>query len=155
MFMPSKSFWVLLFQWDLVCDRKWIVATITTIQMSGVLTGNFVAGHLGDWIGRKPTYFLALIILIVFNVVAYFSVSWEMYAAARFMLGAGVGFVISVIYNQMSEFTTSIWRPVILGVPSWATEASLFALVCWLLKDWKNIHLASAIVGVPFLLSWW
>ena len=77
------------FQWDLVCDRKWIVAMITTIQMTGVLVGCFICGHLGDFIGRKPTYFLSLIIQIVFNFVAYFCPNWQLYAAIRFVLGVG------------------------------------------------------------------
>ena len=123
--------------------------------MAGVLVGCFVAGHLGDWIGRKPTYFLSVVILVIFNVVAYFSVSWEMYAAIRFMLGVGVGFFITTIYNSVVEFTTSAWRPIVLAVPSWAAEGGAFALVAYLLKDWKNIHIASAVAGAPFLLSWW
>ena len=123
--------------------------------MAGVLIGCFVSGHLGDLIGRKPTYFLSIVILIVFNIVAYFSVSWEMYAAVRFMLGMGNGFFVTVYRNQMCEFATSLWRPRIMGVPSWSLEAGLLALVTWLCKDWKIIHIASAAVGVPFLISWW
>ena len=66
---------------------------VTTIQMSGVLVGCFVAGILGDMIGRKPTFFLSLCLVIVFNVIAYFSVSWEMYAAVRFGIGLGNTFI--------------------------------------------------------------
>lgn len=144
-----------ILQWDLVCDRKWTVATITTIQMGGVLIGCFIAGHLGDWIGRKPTYFMSILILLIFNVVAYFSVSWKMYAAIRFILGMGNGFFTTVHINQMCEFTTSIWRPRIMAVPSWSIGGGLFALLAWIFKDWKILHLASAAVGLPFLLSWW
>ena len=132
-----------------------MVATITTIQMGGVLVGCFVAGHLGDWIGRKPTYFLSILTLVVFNIVAYFSVSWEMYAAVRFILGLGVGFFLTVIYNPILEFTTNAWRPRVMAVPSWSTESSAFALVAWVFKDWKNIHLTTAVAGAPILLSWW
>ena len=153
--MLTYTILVLFFQWDLVCDRKWIVATITTIQMAGVLVGCFTAGHLGDLIGRKPTYFLSLLILIAFNIVAYFSVSWEMYAAVRFMLGAGCGFFITINISEMSEFTNSAWRPRCLAIPSWSIAGVLFALVAWIFKDWKNLHLASAAVGVPFMLTWW
>ena len=131
------------------------MATITTIQMGGVLIGCFVAGHLGDLIGRKPTYFLSILMLVVFNIVAYFSVSWEMYAAVRFMLGVGDGFFLAVFRHQICEFATSLWRPRIMGIPSHSILAGLLALLTWLCKDWKIIHLASAAVGAPFLLSWW
>ena len=78
--------------------------------MAGVLVGCFISCHLGDLIGRKPTYFLSILIFIIFNVVAYFSVSWKMYAAVRFMLGAGCGFFITVYRNQIIEYATSVWR---------------------------------------------
>lgn len=141
-------------EWNLVCDTKWIAAMVTTIQMSGVLAGCFISGHLGDFIGQKPTYFLSLLILIAFNVAAYFSVNWKMYAAIRFVLGMGVGFFLTVHYNVMTEFALSRWRPRIVAVPAWALGAGLFALAAWALKDWKNLHLATAAIGVPFLLTY-
>ncbi|XP_053393551.1 solute carrier family 22 member 4-like isoform X3 [Mercenaria mercenaria] len=141
-------------EWNLVCDTKWIAALITTIQMSGVLVGCFISGHLGDLLGRKPTFFLSLLILIVFNVVAYFSVNWQMYSAIRFVLGMGIGFFLTVHYNVMTEFALSRWRPRIVAVPAWALEAGLFALAAWALKDWKKLHLVTAAIGVPFLLTY-
>ena len=71
------------------------------------------------------------------------------------MLGLGVGFFITLYRNQMIEYATSIWRPRIMGVPSWPIEAGFLALLTWLCKDWKIIHIASAIAGAPFLLTWW
>ena len=72
-----------------MCDDKWKAAMITTIQMLGVLVGCFVSGHLGDHLGRKPTFFLSLMILVVFNVVAICMPNWEMYAVIRFVIGMG------------------------------------------------------------------
>ena len=143
------------FQFDLVCGRKWIVATITTIQMGGVMIGCFVAGHLGDWIGRKPTYFMSILILIIFNIVGYFSVSWGMYAFVRFMLGMAVGFFIAVYRNIIMEYVTSTWRPITFGIQSWSVEAGCMALVTYLSKSWKVLHIASAVSGIPVLFSWW
>ncbi|WAQ96662.1 YLX3-like protein [Mya arenaria] len=140
--------------WDLNCDSAWIVAMITTIQMSGVLVGSFISGHLGDMIGRKPTFFLSLLLLVVVNVVAYFSVNWQMYAAVRFALGLGMGFYLTLQVNVMTEMVPIVWRARAVAFPAWAFEASIFALVAWLFKDWKNIHLATAVIGAPFLLTY-
>ncbi|XP_052791211.1 organic cation/carnitine transporter 2-like [Mya arenaria] len=141
-------------EWDLNCDSAWIVAMITTIQMSGVLVGSFISGHLGDMIGRKPTFFLSLLLLVVVNVVAYFSVNWQMYAAVRFALGLGMGFYLTLQVNVMTEMVPIVWRARAVAFPAWAFEASIFALVAWLFKDWKNIHLATAVIGAPFLLTY-
>lgn len=142
-------------EFDLVCDKKWIPATITTIQMAGVLLGCLVSGHLADMIGRKPTYFIAILVTVVFNIAGYFSPSWQVYSALRFLIGIGIGFYLTVQYSFTNEFASAKWRPPIVTTPSWATEASLFALVAWGLHDWKKIHLAIACVGTPFLFTWW
>ncbi|XP_053393560.1 organic cation transporter protein-like isoform X2 [Mercenaria mercenaria] len=141
-------------EWNLVCNTKWIAAFITTIQMFGMLIGCFISGHFADILCRKPTFFLSLLILIAFNVIAYFSVNWQMYSAIRFILGIGMGFFLTVHYNIMTEFALTRWRPRIVAVPAWAFEAGLFALAAWALKDWKNLHLATAAIGVPFLLTY-
>lgn len=138
-----------------MCDKEWIVATITTLQMAGVLVGCFVAGQLGDWFGRKPSYYFSIVSLVALNIIAYFSVGWEMYATVRFLIGIGLGFCISNQLNLVCEFLTSTWRPIYIAFPTWCVVAGAFALLAWLVKDWKNIHLATAIVGAPFLLSWW
>lgn len=70
-------------------------------------------------------------------------------------LRTGIGFFLTVHYNVMTEFALSRWRPRIVAVPAWAFGAGLFALAAWALKDWKNLHLATAAIGVPFLLTYW
>ena len=145
----------LYFQWSLVCDREWTVATITTLQMIGVLVGCFIAGQLADWIGRKWVYFLSLVSFPVLNIIAYFSVSWKMYAVLRLLLGVMLGFDISSKLNLVCEFLTTSWRPVFIAFPIWCIAAGAFALLAWLCQDWKTVHLATALAGVPSVLIWW
>jgi hypothetical protein len=66
----------------------------------------------------------------------------------------GIGFFLTVHYNVMTEFALNRWRPRIVAVPAWAFGAGLFALAAWLLKDWKNLHLVTAAIGVPFLFTY-
>ena len=79
--------------------------------MGGVLVGCFICGHLGDMIGRKPTYFSSLVILVVFNVAAYFCPNWQLYAAIRFVLGAGMdnvftNFHVSALFSFSVFFSS-------------------------------------------------
>jgi len=55
----------------------------------------------------------------------------------------------------MTEFVPSQWRARIIAVPAWAIAAAGFALVAYLLKDWKYIHLVTAATGLPFLFTYW
>ncbi|KAK3093609.1 hypothetical protein FSP39_018059 [Pinctada imbricata] len=77
---PSTTFTskmnTIVSEWNLVCDKKWIPATISTIQMSGVLISGLLSGQFADIAGRKPTYFASLVILSLANILAGFSNSW-------------------------------------------------------------------------------
>lgn len=143
------------FQLNLVCGRKWISATITTIQMAGVFAGGLISGQAADTFGRKPTFFLSVLVVVAFNLAGYFPMGWQAYAAMRFLIGLGMGSYLTVQYSLMLEFATVRWRPPIVAAPSWPVEASLFALVAWALHDWQKMHLAIVIAMAPYLLAWW
>ncbi|KAJ8300868.1 hypothetical protein KUTeg_022387 [Tegillarca granosa] len=151
----NNEMYTLVNEFDLVCDKDWITATVTTIQFGGLLVGCFTMGHLADLVGRKPIYFLSLLILCVMNVVAYFSVSWQMFAVVRFVLGFGAGTYLTVYFPLMMEFISQGARPVIAGLPSWTMWAALLGLVSYLLPNWKHLHLATAVATAPWLLAWW
>ncbi|WAQ96665.1 S22A5-like protein [Mya arenaria] len=130
-------------EYDLVCGRKWIPAMITTIQMGGVLVGCLISGQFADTYGRKPTFFVSVFLISAFNLSGYFSVNWEMYTGMRFLIGVAVGAYVTVQYSLMNEFATVKWRPVIVVTPSFSIQASLFALLAWMVHDWRKIHLAT------------
>ena len=144
-----------LLQWSLVCDTAWIPATMSTIQIGFQLLGNFISGHIAEAVGRKVPIYLSLILLILFNLLSYFSVSWVMYAILRAFMGVSMGLFLTVRYNYMSEFSLSRWRTWLIAFPSWSTQACLIAPVLWWLKDWRNAHLATSLIGIPFLVTWW
>ena len=60
---------------------------IASLQMAGLLVGCLVSGHIADAVGRKLPLFSSLVVMLVFNTVGYFSVSWIMFAVARVGLG--------------------------------------------------------------------
>ena len=60
---------------------------IASLMMVGQLVGCLVSGHIADAVGRKNPLYASILIMLVFNILAYFSVSWEMFAVARVCLG--------------------------------------------------------------------
>lgn len=140
-------------QFELICDKDWIASTITTIQMAGLLISSPVAGQMADSLGRKPAFFLSLLVLAVCNLIAAFSVSWEMFAVCRFLIGFGCGMYLTTFYSFMQEFVPTRWRSMTAAVPGWAIFAALYGLFSWWLHDWEYLHYATAIVTAPFLLG--
>jgi OCT family organic cation transporter-like MFS transporter 4/5 len=143
----------LFLQWELVCDREWITATITTIQMGGLLFGGFISGQIADTYGRKLTYYLSLFVLLVFNAVAAFSTSWQMFATLRFFIGIGCGFYTTVFFTYLIEFTPRKYRSMIISIPSWPFWAIIFGLMSWRLHNWMFIQIATAVVTLPWFIG--
>ena len=130
-------------------------ATIVSIQILFQLLGNFFAGQLADTIGRKIPFFSSLFIIVGSNLLGYFSVSWVMFTVSRVLIGIGCGLFLTVQYSYMSEFSLARWRAWLTGFPSWPIETCMLALVLWLLKDWRSIHLVIALIGLPFIGAIW
>ena len=78
-------------QWSLVCDKSWVKPTVTSSQMGGILLGALLAGWSSDAVGRKKSLYAFALAHALFNLVAAFSVSWEMFAVCRFLIGVGLG----------------------------------------------------------------
>ncbi|KAL3875982.1 hypothetical protein ACJMK2_033875 [Sinanodonta woodiana] len=141
-------------EWKLVCDLKWAPATATTLQMTGVLIGNLAAGQIADSIGRKPTFYLGISCSVASNLLAFFSVNWEMFAAARFLIGIATGLALTVQYTFACEFMLSKWRAAVMNIPSWEIFAAVYAGIAYLIRDWRYLHLVTAIIGSLFLPTW-
>ncbi|XP_053393065.1 organic cation transporter-like protein [Mercenaria mercenaria] len=137
-------------EWNLVCDRRWIVAFITSIQMAGFLVGSITAGQMADSTGRKTTMIAGISTVVLFNFAGLFAQSWEAYSAIRFFIGIGAGLFCTVQFTHMVEFVPPLWRPLVVCIPSEPVISILFALVSWWLHDWKRIHLLKTILGVFF-----
>ncbi|KAK3780291.1 hypothetical protein RRG08_006197 [Elysia crispata] len=140
-------------EWSLVCDLRWMKATITSIQFGGVLTGAVIGGQSGDYFGRKKTLYGSYLLHTILNVVAAYSFSWQMFTAMRFFIGVMIGVVLVMIVPYSTEFFPIQWRHIIPALPMWPLGVCAFALAAWILEDWAELHLACAILGIPGLLG--
>lgn len=153
--IPPYINYIFYFQWDLTCDRKWIGTFIFSLLLIGCSIGAVISGQVADKIGRKPVYCSSVLLLILFNVLSATSTSWVMYAALQFVIGVLIEANLNVGMSLCVENTPKSWRALAVMVPSWPLVASLFALAAWCLHDWRKLHLLSAVIGIPFLVSWW
>jgi OCT family organic cation transporter-like MFS transporter 4/5 len=99
------------------------------------------------------TYYLSLFVLLVFNAVAAFSTSWQMFATLRFFIGIGCGFYTTVFFTYLIEFTPRKYRSMIISIPSWPFWAIIFGLMSWRLHNWMFIQIATAVVTLPWFIG--
>ncbi|XP_005102578.1 solute carrier family 22 member 4-like [Aplysia californica] len=140
-------------EWNLVCDRAWILSLIISIQMSGVAAGSYIGGYIGDKCGRKLSMYGSVALGVVSNTAAYLTTSWETFTVVRFFIGISVGgnLASSTIYPM--EFVKPKWRPVVSGLPCWHVGTLMFGVCVMLLRDWRLVHLATAALSLLALLT--
>ncbi|KAK6195569.1 hypothetical protein SNE40_000973 [Patella caerulea] len=140
-------------KFDLVCDNAWIKPTVTSIQMGGVLVGAFIGGQSGDTFGRKKTIYAAILLHSIFNIIAAFSVNWQMFAAFRFLIGGSLGtYLVLVVYPL--EFIGLKRRALASSLPFWTIGVLFLALATYLIHDWKTLHILIGALTFPFVLGW-
>ncbi|BFZ06597.1 hypothetical protein BsWGS_09635 [Bradybaena similaris] len=153
-FLASDDASTAVTEWDLVCEKQWIVSSLSAIQMGGVMIGALVSGSLSDVFGRKKVHFVSILVHALLNLGAGFSNSWQLFAAFRFFIGAAIGSYLVVHVPYILEFVSPRWRVIPASLPFAAIGASLLPMAAWLLPDWRWMHFICAILCTPFLLGY-
>jgi MFS transporter, putative metabolite:H+ symporter len=81
----------------------------------GYLFGAFLAGTMGDLIGRKRIMLYALAIYCIATLIAAASPTWEFLFVMRVLAGFGTGAESAIIAPFLSEFIPSKMRGVLVG----------------------------------------
>eukprot|EP00262_Sarcandra_glabra_P006814 TRINITY_DN19369_c0_g1_i1.p1 TRINITY_DN19369_c0_g1~~TRINITY_DN19369_c0_g1_i1.p1 ORF type:complete len:532 (+),score=15.48 TRINITY_DN19369_c0_g1_i1:27-1622(+) len=94
----------------------WLVSTAVGISLLGTVIGQLVFGHLGDRIGRRRVYGLALLIMVSSSIGCGFSICRTRKCVLtslcffRFWLGVGIGGDYPLSATIMSEFANKRTR---------------------------------------------
>ncbi|KAK3753624.1 hypothetical protein QZH41_014731 [Actinostola sp. cb2023] len=74
-------------EWNLICDRAYLGATIQSCYFIGMLFGSFITGMISDAWGRKKCIFLSTIIMLSAGVASSFVDCISFLAFLRFLVG--------------------------------------------------------------------
>uniref|UniRef100_A0A0B7BI57 Major facilitator superfamily (MFS) profile domain-containing protein n=1 Tax=Arion vulgaris TaxID=1028688 RepID=A0A0B7BI57_9EUPU len=143
-------------EFTLICYQSWISPFIISIQMIGVTLGSVVGGQIGDKFGRKFSIYGCASLLVLTNIIAIFSVSWQMYTFIRLVIGFCAGSILATCAVYALELMPQLWRGVIGTLPIWSVATFSFGLCVLALKNWKYVHIATALFSfVTFLPVFW
>ncbi|XP_068183749.1 solute carrier family 22 member 7-like isoform X2 [Antennarius striatus] len=145
-------------EWDLVCDRKSLAKTSTTIFFLGVMVGSIVLGYLSDRYGRKNTLFISCVMIAVFGFSSAFANSFILFAALRFLTGVGSAGLSNNTVVLSTEWVDVRHRPVISGMNtlSWCTGIMLLPAVAFFFRDWWTLVVAVTVpLGLTLLPLLW
>uniref|UniRef100_A0A3Q3KQ10 Solute carrier family 22 member 6 n=1 Tax=Mastacembelus armatus TaxID=205130 RepID=A0A3Q3KQ10_9TELE len=145
-------------EWDLVCGRKSLTKTISTIFFAGVMMGAIAFGFLCDKYGRRKTLLASYIMAIVFGFSSAFANSYVLFAVLRFLTGFSLtgisinSIVLSVEWVDISHRSAIA----VIGSMAWSIGNMLLAGVAFLVTDWRTlIMVVTAPLGFAVLTWWW
>ena len=122
-----------VFQWSLVCDKKYLVNTAQIIYFAGVMVGAGVFGQLADKLGRKPVVLFCMYGHILIGVGVYFVKSLAGFITLRFF----AGFLV-----QVSKFKSWYTLEMVLGMV-WSNLQDLLICHSRLFKTLPEVSLLS------------
>ncbi|XP_035731307.1 organic cation transporter protein-like [Vespa mandarinia] len=144
-------------EWNLVCDRAWLRATGDSLFMVGVMLGSMIFGALSDKFGRRPIFFLSLVIQLAGGILVAIVPEFISYVIFRLIVGSTTSGVFLVAYVIALEMVGPKKR-LVAGVGCqlfFTTGYILTAGFAYLITDWRMLQVAITIPSIAFLLYWW
>jgi MFS family permease len=86
------------------------VGASASAYLAGAVLGAIFFGWLTDVLGRKRLFFITLGVYLIFTAATAFSISFETYAAFRFLTGAGIGGEYAAINSAIQELVPPRYR---------------------------------------------
>ncbi|XP_008215741.1 organic cation transporter protein [Nasonia vitripennis] len=144
-------------EWDLVCDREWLRALSDSLFMVGVMLGSTIFGALSDKYGRRPIFFLSLVIQLVGGIAVALTPEFISYVIFRAIVGSTTSGVFLVAYVIALEMVGPQKR-LIAGVGCQLFFTAGYIMIAgfaYYITDWRMLQLALTVPSVAFLLYWW
>ncbi|XP_060519690.1 organic cation transporter protein-like [Cylas formicarius] len=144
-------------EWNLTCEKAYLVAISNSLFMVGVMLGSLVFGETSDRWGRKITFLVASLLKVLAGVVCAFAPEFWTFTMARTVVGAAASGVFLVAYVMGLEMVGPSKR-LVAGMVVFIFFSGgyvLIALLAYVFPNWRHLQLALTLPGTVFLFYWW
>ncbi|KAH7944914.1 hypothetical protein HPB49_001732 [Dermacentor silvarum] len=141
-------------QWDLVCERHWLMVLLMASYMSGGVLGAATAGIAADTVGRLPVLRIWLFLLALGGLALTLSKTLLLFATLRAVLSAAASSVLAASVVILFEVTdTPAPSPFQHPCPSIYCELVYQLAPSWQLAQMAYMVPTSVLIAVVYLMD--
>lgn len=140
-----------------VCDKAHYVHDLYTLGVVGLILGTFVFSAIADFYGRKTSFYIGIVTVMVFSFLQIpVSYSYDLYALFKVIATFGMLPLFQSPLNILCEICDIKNRGYVIcfACLTWSLGQIAFPLVGWLIASWMPIKIVSVAPLVLLLFSW-
>ncbi|XP_066250643.1 beta-alanine transporter isoform X1 [Euwallacea similis] len=143
-------------EWNLVCTKSFSSTLALILFGCSGLIGNYIFGYVQDGLGRKPAFFIYLIVQCLFGVATALADSFLVWVLMRVGVGFTVPAILGTPYVLAVELVGPKERTMVTVLINIAYSVSLvgLALVVYAVRSWRWMALATAAPFLALFFTW-
>ncbi|XP_072397601.1 beta-alanine transporter [Diabrotica undecimpunctata] len=143
-------------EWNLICEKDFLVTLALVLFGTSGLIGNYIFGYVQDGFGRKPAYYIYLLIGCIFGVATAFANNYVMWVIFRIGVGFTVPAILGTPYVLAIELVGPSDRTLVTILINIAYSLSLIslAIIVWAIRQWRVMALATTLPFLVLFFSW-
>ncbi|GIY45752.1 organic cation transporter protein [Caerostris darwini] len=144
-------------EWDLVCDREWLISISKTVYMVAFLFAATLCGQMSDKFGRRKTMICCLIIFLIAASLTLLSVNFIMFLVLRFFVALGLTSVFTISYVIMTEIVSLEYRSIYCFTfkYGWVIAYMLMPYIAWHIPNWFWLQMVFTLPCLGLLCIFW
>ncbi|XP_038053477.1 organic cation transporter protein-like [Patiria miniata] len=139
--------------YNLVCDRADYAGLAQSVWFVGLLVGSFVWGLAGDFLGRRKTFLICLLLVTVSSIGTAFIPNFPAFVVLRVITAAclyGSFLVTFIIASEMVESKKRVFVGTLFNL-FFSFGLMLLSVMALLLREWRHLQLTISLQFVFFL----
>ncbi|XP_015270146.1 PREDICTED: solute carrier family 22 member 3 [Gekko japonicus] len=144
-------------EYNLVCDKDWLVDLTQSILNLGFLIGAFTLGYAADRYGRISTYLFSCFGAGLCGLIVAFAPNFIVFVIFRFLQGVFGKGTWMTSFVIVTEIVGSKQRRIVGIVIQMFFTLGVVILpgIAYLIPTWQGIQLATTLPNFIFLLYYW